>query len=252
MIRASIRAMALAAVDLGNSAVKFGAFEGSRILAVERFDVRRSLAEDAIPPAHFVAAEEAVVLASSPARAAEFAAWTPRTVRVLGDDVRRAVATSYRRPQELGLDRIAAAFGARELTGAARVAVASLGTAFTVDALGRDGRFVACAIAPGLRAAAEGLRAAAPHLPFADLRAGEVRLPSDGSDASLRAGHISGFAGLVDRLLADAADAAGGVDAVVVTGGAAPSLLAHLRTPHRHEPHAVLHGIRILHARVPA
>jgi type III pantothenate kinase len=241
----------LVAVDLGNSAVKLGAFDGPRLVAFERVDVRRSLAEDLIPSAHLVGADEVVALASSPARAAEFAAWVPREARVLGDEIRAAFATTYARPSELGLDRLAAAVGARELTGAASVAVASAGTAVTVDALARDGRFVAGAIAPGLRAAADGLHAAAPHLPYPDLSEGEVRLPARGSADSLRNGHVLGIAGLVDRLLEEAARAAGGVEISVLTGGAAPALAPLLRTRHRLEPHAVLHGIRVLHAKVP-
>lgn len=153
----------LAAVDLGNSALKIGAFDGGRLVASERHDVPRSLAEDVIPSAHLLAADEAVVLASSPRRLAEFTDWAPRAVRVLGEEVRSAVRTTYARPSELGLDRIAAAVGARELAGTAGLVVVDAGTAITVDALDGDGRIVAIAIAPGLRAAADGLRAAAAH-----------------------------------------------------------------------------------------
>ena len=110
----------LVAVDLGNTALKLGAFDGARLVATERFDVPRSLAEDLVPTAHFLAADEAVVLASSPRRLAEFADWTPRPVRVLGDEVRSAVRTAYARPSELGLDRIAAAVGARAAIAAMR------------------------------------------------------------------------------------------------------------------------------------
>lgn len=242
----------LAAVDVGNSAVKFGAFEGRRLVATERIDARRSLAEDMIPPAHFVGADEAVVLCSSPARAAQFVAWSPRATRVLGDEVRIALTTTYTRPQELGLDRLACAVGGRDLTGAECVVVASIGTAITVDAMDRAGRFVALAIAPGLRSAAEGLHAAAPHLAFPDLAPGPVTRPSTATSESLRTGHVLGLAGLVDRLLDEAHALVGGADACVVTGGDAPRIVGHLRTAHRHEPHAVLHGIRVLHELVPA
>jgi type III pantothenate kinase len=241
----------LAAVDVGNTAIKFGAFEGTRLVAVERVDARRSLAEDVIPPALFLDADVAVVLSSSPARTAQFTAWSPRATRVLGDEVRRALRTTYARVEELGLDRVAALVGARELAGVAAVVVASVGTAVTVDAFALDGRLVAGAIAPGLRSAAEGLHAAAPHLPFPSIAPGEVRVPTTGTDEALRAGHVLGLAGLVDRLLADVAAAAGEVGAVIVTGGDAPALSGHLRTKHRLEPHATLHGIRVLHGLVP-
>lgn len=241
----------LVAVDLGNSAIKFGAFDGARLIASERMDSRRSLAEDVIPPAVLTGADEAVALSSSPARAAELAAWSPRAIRVLGDEVRTVFATSYDRPSELGLDRLAAMAAARELTGARVVAVVSVGTAVTVDALRSDGRFLAVAIAPGLRASADGLHAAAPHLPYPSLVAGPARVPARGSADSLRNGHVLGLAGLVDRLLGEALRAAGESAVVVVTGGDAPVVSPHLQTPHRCEAHLVLHGIRILHGAVP-
>ncbi|MCE9635959.1 MAG: type III pantothenate kinase [Planctomycetes bacterium] len=240
----------LVAVDLGNSAIKFGAFDGARLVASERVDSRRSLAEDVIPPSMLSGAADAVALASSPARAAELAAWSPRPIRVLGDEVRAAFRTSYDRPSELGLDRIAAMAAARELTGGGAVAVVSVGTAVTVDILDRDGRFLAVAIAPGLRSAADGLHAAAPHLPYPSIEPGATRVPARGSADSLRNGHVLGLAGLVDRLLDEAAGAAGGPGVVILTGGDAQVVAQHLRTVHRVEPHLVLHGIRILHTTV--
>ena len=242
----------LVAVDLGNSAIKVGAFDGSRLVAVERVDTRRSLSEDAIPPEHLVRADEVVVVASSPSRVAEFLDWCGRPARVLGDDARRSLRTTYARVEDLGLDRIAAVVGARALTGAVSVAVADAGTAITVDALDREGRLVAVAIAPGLRVAADGLHARAPHLAFPDLRPGAAAVPARGTADSMRAGHVLGVAGLVDRLLDEAARAAGGVDVCVLTGGDADALSPHLRTVHVSEPHAVLHGIRVLHTLVPA
>lgn len=234
------------AVDVGNSAVKFGAFDGERLVATERIEAGRSLAEDVIPPAHLAGADVVAALASSPARAREFEAWCPRPVVWVSDAARAAFRTSYLRVHDLGLDRIAAVAGARALTGSARLAVVDAGTAVTVDALDAGGTLVAVAIAPGLRAAAHGLREAAPHLPLAATGPGAVRVPALGTADSLRAGALLGLAGAVDRLLDEAARAVGALDAVVLTGGDAAAVGPHLRTQHRVEPHVVLIGIRAL------
>lgn len=238
----------LAAVDLGNSSLKLGAFDGARLVATERIDVPRSLAEDVVPPAHLLVADEIVVLASSPRRLREFRDWTPRPARVLGDEVRSLVPVSYDHAAELGLDRIAAALGARSLCGGGALVVVDAGTALTVDALTADGRLAAVAIAPGLRACAAALRAAAPHLPLPDLAAGPVTVPARGTADSLRTGHLLAAAGAIERLVAAARGVVGDAGAVVVTGGDAAVLSAHLGFAHRVEPHAVLHGIRAIHA----
>jgi type III pantothenate kinase len=240
----------LVAVDIGNSSIKFGVFDGDRLVAFERIE-GGAAGENVFPTGHVASAREVVAISSSPANSAGLVEKLGRSVRLLGDEVRRAVPTTYARPQELGLDRIAAAWGARALTGAAPLVVADVGTAITVDALDAAGRLVAIAIAPGIVAARDGLARAAPHLPAPSTSAGDVACPARSSADSLRAGFVLGYAGLVDRLIDEARRAAGGAGAVVLTGGGASAIAAHLGTPHVVEPHAVLRGIVELHRAVP-
>ena len=240
----------LVVLDVGNTAIKFGVFDGDRLIASERVE-GGAAGESVFPIGAIASASEVVAVSSSPANSRGLAERLGRPVRILGDDVRRAVPTTYARPEELGLDRIAAAWGARALTGRRSVAVADVGTAITVDALDAAGRFVAIAIAPGLAASSDGLARAAAHLPPAPTGAGAVAVPARSTADSLRAGFLAGFAGLVDRLLDEASRAAGGVEATVLTGGGADAVAAHLRTQHVIEPHAVLRGVLELHRAVP-
>jgi type III pantothenate kinase len=277
----------LAAVDLGNTSLKIGAFRDGALVSVERIGLGRTLAEDVIPTPPLFGADEVVVLSSSPRRLAEFRAWCPRTFRLLGDEVRAALPTTYGRASELGLDRLAAALGARRRVGPGRIVVLQAGTAITADGIGphrtgvngngvngnggngdsrhvRPGepghpgapacpdRLVAIGIAPGLRAAADGLHAAAPHLPFPDLSPGVPVLPSRGTADSLRAGHLLAAAGALERLADATADALGGADACVLTGGAAELLAPLVRRALRVEPDLTLLGIAALHEAVPA
>lgn len=241
----------LVVLDIGNTAIKFGVFEGVRLVAVERIE-GGAAGENLFPIGAVASASEVVAISSSPANSRGLVEKLGRPVRLLGDEVRRAVTTTYSRPEEIGLDRIAAAWGARALSGRRAVAVADVGTAITVDALDAAGRLVAVAIAPGLAAARDGLGRAAPHLPPAPTSPGAVALPARGTADSLRAGFVVGFAGLIDRLFEEATRAAAGVEVCVLTGGGADSVSAHLRTPHSVEPHAVLRGVAELHRAVPA
>jgi type III pantothenate kinase len=241
----------LVVLDIGNTATKFGVFDGDRLVAVERIE-GGAAGENLFPVGAIATATEIVAISSSPANSERLVEKLGRPVRLLGDDVRRAVPTTYARPETLGLDRIAAAWGARALTGRRALAVADVGTAITVDAIDAAGRLVAVAIAPGIAAARDGLVRAAPHLPPAASSPGAVAVPARGTPDSLRAGLVVGFAGLVDRLLDEARRAADGVDAFVLTGGGAESVATHVRTPHVLEPHAVLRGVAELHRAVPA
>ncbi len=239
----------LVVVDVGNSSVKFGAFDGPRLVATERVESGASsgIAAGFIPFPHVAVADEVVVLSSSPAQLPLLLGELGRPARVLGDGVQRAVASTYDDPTELGLDRAAAVLGARALRGGNPVVVVDAGTAITVDAADADGRIVAIAIAPGMPAWRAGLRAAAPHLPAPNVAAGDVAAPAKGTAASLRTGFVLGLAGLVERLVDEARTALGADATVVLTGGSAASLSGVLRSTHDVEPHAVLHGIRELH-----
>jgi len=241
----------LVALDIGNTAIKFGVFDADALVAVERIE-GGAVGENVFPIGAVASASEIVAVSSSPKNAERIAEKLGRPVRILGDDVRRAIRTTYARPTELGLDRVAAAWGVRALAGKRVVVVADVGTAVTVDALDAEGRFVACAIAPGIAAARDGLARAAPHLPPASTALGEVASPARGTADSLRAGFVLGFAGLVDRLLDEARRAAGGADVVALTGGGAEIVSPHLRTVHAVLPHAVLRGVVELHRAVPA
>jgi type III pantothenate kinase len=148
------------------------------------------------------------------------------------------------RPEQVGHDRLANAVAARERAGGAAV-VADVGTAITIDAVDGDGAFRGGAIAPGPRSALRGLRARAPHLPDpGDLVPAGIL--GGTTEEAMAAALVLGFAGLVDRLLEEAAEALGGVPALLLTGGGAEALRDRLRTAPELVPHLTLTGIRIL------
>lgn len=240
----------LVAIDLGNSAIKLGAFVDGRLVATERFEGGPAIADGVIPSPHVAQADEVVVGASAPAQLGALLRAIDRPARVIGSDVVAALPTTYARPEELGIDRLAAAWGARELVGGGAVVVADLGTAVTVDALDAAGLFLAVAIAPGLRAGADGLARAAPHLPRVPLAA-PPRVPATGTEESLRNGLLHGAAGLVERLVALARELVGQAAPLVLTGGDAAVLAPRIDGGARAEPDCVLHGLRALHGAVP-
>ncbi len=256
----------LVVVDAGNTRVKFGAFRGDRLVATEETEggapaggggaggagdagSRAPLADGLVPFPHVAAADEIVVVCSAPAVLPVVLAALPGRPRVLGDELLAAVAGSYDDPAELGVDRLAAAYGAQDAVGGGPVVVVDAGTCTTVDAIDADGRFVAIAIAAGVRAARVGLRHAAPHLPPVALD-GPPEVPARGTDDALRNGVLLGGAGSVDRLVRAARSVVGDAP-LVLTGGAAPTLLPLLAGAGELAPHAVLHGARRLHLEVP-
>lgn len=140
-----------------------------------------------------------------------------------------------------GADRIAVALA---LQPGPAVAV-DAGTAVTVEIVDAAGCYLGGFIAPGPRAALEGLVAATAQLPRLEVGAVPVR-PGGETATALRAGTWGLVVGGVDRLVEAALEALGGRDAAVVaTGGWGEAWAQASRLPGvRHDPLLVHRGIR--------
>ncbi len=141
------------------------------------------------------------------------------------------LVNGYDHPNRLGADRWVALAGARSRVLAAVEAgerprpalVVMVGTAVTVDALDADGRFLGGLILPGF-----GLMQRALELGTAGLKVptGEVvDFPANTSDA-LMSGGANAIAGAVERQARRLQVRAGAEPLLLMTGGAAPKLVA--------------------------
>jgi pantothenate kinase type III len=132
-----------------------------------------------------------------------------------------------REPEQVGLDRLYAAAGARALFGRSCVVV-DAGTALTVDALevvGRAAAFLGGAIAPGPELNAAALASGTARLPLVEPRVGARALGRSTEEAIL-AGVVLGFRGAAGRLVEELVRETGFPDPLVVlTGGARAFLL---------------------------
>ncbi|HET9578354.1 MAG TPA: type III pantothenate kinase [Usitatibacter sp.] len=152
------------------------------------------------------------------------------------------VTNSYRDPAQLGADRWAALIGAHALA-AEDVLVVNAGTALTIDALTREGRFLGGLIVPGpamMRKALDrgtaGLRLTEGH--FADF-------PQSTPDA-ITTGAAQAAIGAILRM-ASAMERQGSAPArVLLSGGAAAEIGAHLPLPASMHENLVLDGLLVL------
>ena len=163
-------------------------------------------------------------------------AFTPRLVEavasafgvealVVGPGVRTGVKIRTDQPSELGADLVCAAAAAFELLRGPCIVV-DFGLTLTFSAVNASGEFLGVAIAPGIAAAAEALRASAAQLP-------EVRLdfPQNAigrsTTSAIQSGILLGYEGLVqalvrrisEELLADAGGSPSGIGTEVIGCG---------------------------------
>jgi type III pantothenate kinase len=145
---------------------------------------------------------------------------------------------TYRNPQQLGCDRLAAAYGARALAPGQALIVATCGTATTIDAVSAAGDFLGGMILPGLGLMAASLARNTAQLPQVALDKPRPAAFADNTDDAIVAGCLAAQAGAIER-----AFALHGAAACIVSGGAARYIAPSLSIPHRIADNIVLTGL---------
>lgn len=228
-------------VDAGNTSVKLAHWDGSAFVASWTLPSVLPLPPLAGLPRHpaVVACVQAELLPALRARLTEATGAPPV---VLGVDRPPRFPHTYRTPETLGLDRLAAAAAAwAEFR--TSVVVVDAGSAVTVDWVDGAGRFRGGAIAPGLGRWSTALKEAAPGLEWGRLRPGcpyPGESSADGCDVGLTLSARGQLSGLLD-----AARRVAGTEAPVVLSGGDAGLVAELLPEWRFQrrPELVLHGI---------
>jgi type III pantothenate kinase len=150
----------------------------------------------------------------------------------------------YRRPAELGPDRIANAVAALHLVPGNTIVV-DMGTATTVEAVTADGRLLGGAILPGLGTMAGALSAHTARLPLVKLVT-PVHFLGRSTDQGIRAGifaaHFAGISRIIDRIEAETRERFH----VIATGGLSRRFGRLIPRISLIEPLLTLQGVRIL------
>ncbi|MEW6752874.1 MAG: type III pantothenate kinase [Candidatus Latescibacterota bacterium] len=246
----------LLAVDIGNTNLHLGLFEGSRLLLEARVAAASCPSGQAL--AHTLQGHLAPYLGtrtlcgaaiSSVVRGrAETAAQACRSlcrgpVLLAQADWDLGLAIEYRPPDHVGMDRLLAAAAAHAAVPAGTAAVVvDAGTAITVDAVTASGTYRGGLIMPGLRLGLAALHSGTSLLPLVE-PAGDAPLVGQSTAACLQAGALHGQAAMVDGLYERVARWLGTPVEGVLTGGDAALLRPQLTHFPRWDPVLVLRGL---------
>ncbi|MDO7884847.1 type III pantothenate kinase [Hymenobacter cheonanensis] len=224
--------MTTLALDLGNTALKYGVFgtAGLRESGVLAAPAHLSELWQRTQPVHAILASVANEAGTQPWLAALAATDGLRRILPFRPGFTPVpVRNAYTTPHTLGADRLAAVVGAASLRPAQHTLVIDAGTALKLDLVTADGTYHGGSIAPGLRMRLQALHTFTGRLPLLELPAvGEaVQLIGDSTASCLLSGVLRGTAAEVRGLVAEYQQLYPGLG-LLLTGGDAPYLAAAL------------------------
>jgi type III pantothenate kinase len=249
----------LLAVDVGNTEITIGVFDGEELVQHWRAATvaERTADEHALLIGGFLAqdglgltdmADGVVVSSVVPRLTQALREMVHRYCRVeplvVEPGIRTGLPILTDNPREMGADRVVNAVAAYAAYGGP-VVVIDFGTATTFDAVSERGEHLGAAIAPGIQISMNALVERT-----AQLRRVELVTPRSvigkNTVESLQAGAVWGFAGQVDGIVRRMVAELGGKVTVVATGGLAGAVLDACETVQRHDPWLTLYGLRII------
>lgn len=249
----------LLALDMGNTNITIGVFEGSRLLlesrvatddtkmedqyAVELMDILRLYHVD-------VAAVDGAIISSVVPqldRTLRHAVKkvTGQTPLVVGPGTRTGLNIRIDNPAQLGPDLLVGAIAAIAQYGAPCI-IWDLGTATTVSVVDEKGDFRGGAIMPGVATSFESLTNRTSLLPRIRLEAPAHVIGTNSND-SMQSGAVFGLASMVDGMCDRIEEELGGPAAVIATGGLGREIVPHCRHRIAYDDKLLLEGLRLVY-----
>jgi type III pantothenate kinase len=247
------------AIDVGNTNVTLGVFEGEKLKASWRLapDINRLADEYGVLMVNLLAHEgidcaeiDAAVMGSvvpdlDPVFESACRSYLGVQPLVVSAGVRTGLRILYDSPREVGADRVADAVAAVRLY-APPLIVVDLGTATVFDAISKDGDYLGGAIAPGLAIAVEALFRRAARLYRVELARPQSVIGRN-TVAAIQSGVIYGYVGLIEGMVRRFKEELGEGAKVVATGGWAEMMAAETPVIDVVDTNLTLTGLRFIY-----
>lgn len=254
----SRKANMLLALDIGNTAITIGVFDGEKIRARWSIatDVENLVDEYAILLLNLLQTEnlraadidEAVLGSVVPSLTPVFQEVCRRYFKVaplvVDPGVRTGIRILYDSPRDVGADRVIDAVAAIKLYGPPLIIV-DFGTATVFDAISREGDYVGGAIAPGIGISLQALFERTAKLPRIELERPRNAIGKTTVNA-MQSGVIFGYVGLVEGIIARMKKELDGNAKVIATGGYAPLIARETPVIEEVNVDLTLVGLRLI------
>lgn len=252
----------LLAIDMGNTNIVIGVFEGKKLIESWRLSTDKDKTADEyrllISQLFYHSKIEMdyidgiIISCVVPSVLPQFRQMSLKGFNlepvILDSTLDIGMPIMYDNPKELGSDRIADAVAGYAEYGGPLIII-DLGTATTFAVISADGAFLGGAIAPGVGISAEALSERAALLPRVDMRS-VLRAIGKNTIASMQSGLYFGFLGMMEGVIRQIKSELPQEPRVIATGGLARYVAGDSKLVELIDPDLTLKGLRIIFDRV--
>lgn len=250
----------LLAIDVGNTNIVIGVFEGAELVHSWRLTTVRERTADELGllvtdlcERHHIGRERisGIVIASvvpplTGTLQAMAVKYFERTPLLFEPAVSGGMPILYDNPAEVGADRVVNGIAAVAAYGTGTpIIVVDFGTATTFDAISAKGEYLGGVICPGPQISADALFQRAARLPRIDVRK-PPRVIGTNTVASMQSGLFWGYVDMVEGLVKRMKAELGGKAIVVATGGLAVVVATESSVIEHVDVDLTLQGLRIV------
>lgn len=250
----------LLAIDVGNTNIKYGVFEGKNLVASFRAasilsrtaDEYGSVLLNLLTDSGIKKSKIDGIILSSVIPSLNYTIchmceyFFDIKPIIVGPGIKTGLNVKVENPKEVGADRIVNSVSAFKKYGGPLVVI-DFGTATTFNVIDDSGTFIGGVIAPGIKTALDSLIKNTAQLPMIELSSPKSVVGKN-TETNMQAGIIFGFAGLVDNILDKIKKELGVGDIkVIATGGLGKVIAKETNSIDRVDRTLTLDGLRMIY-----
>ena len=249
----------LLTVDIGNTNITLGAYDGSVLAFTARLatDQRKTDDQYAVEIKNLLFlydlspedVEDAIIASVVPMVGKSISNAVSKLCHIvplmLGPGVKTGLNIKIDNPAQLGADLVAGAVGALDSYTCPCVVI-DMGTASTLSVIDKNGTFLGGVIAAGVRLTLKALAENTAQLTSIPIEAPDSVIGAN-TVSSMQSGLVFGTASMLDGLLEKIADELGEMPTVVATGGLSREIIPHCKTDIIYNENLLLEGLRVIY-----